>query len=248
MLEKTLQDFWFTEKQAKIYLVCLELGNAPASSIARKTWENRITTYSALKDMCKRWIAYELIKNEVRYYTVISPKELVITEKKKYEKINWALPELMALALTWNADRSKVYYYEWIDWIKELYEDQLSSTTWKYWFFWGNEAPKILQEYRTEYFTPKRAEKKIFSKRIVSNWVYNRVHVNTNKSGHRETLIINDPKFNLYSDISLYNWNKVSICTYPSESEISWIVIENKHLHDSLLNIFNALREANSKK
>lgn len=242
MLERTLQEFWFTEKQAKIYLICLELGMAPASSIARRSWANRITTYSALKDMCKRWVAYELIKNEIRYYTVISPKELVASEKKKYDKINGVLPDLMSLALTWQANKSKTYYYEWIDWIKELYEDQLSCHI-KYWFFWWNKAPKILKEYRNNYLIPKRIDKKIFSKVVLSWWIYNKSRLS--KEANREVVIINDDLFTLDCDISLYNGNKVSICIYPSENDISWVIIESEQMYNSLFCIFNLIWRSN---
>ena len=206
MLEKVLKEYWFTQKQAKIYLVCLELGNAPASSIARRLWENRVTVYSALRDMCKRWIAFELIKNEIRYYTVLSPGELVIAEKKKYEKINSILPELMALSMAGQPNRPKVFYYEWFDWIKEFYEDQLTSKTTKCWFFWGKDTPKILQKYWIEEFAKKRAEKKVMSKRIISEWVYSQNFVNTDEKLLRESIVIKDLNFMINWDI----WDNIT--------------------------------------
>jgi len=36
MLEQVLQDYGLSAKEAKLYLVCLELGSAPASTIARR--------------------------------------------------------------------------------------------------------------------------------------------------------------------------------------------------------------------
>ena len=54
MLSQVLQDNGFTEKEAKIYLATLELNNAPASSIARRVNENRVTVYSILKNLIKK--------------------------------------------------------------------------------------------------------------------------------------------------------------------------------------------------
>lgn len=53
-LTTILQENGFTAKEAKIYLAALELGNAPASSIARHCGENRVTVYTILKDLCKQ--------------------------------------------------------------------------------------------------------------------------------------------------------------------------------------------------
>ncbi|MBU1627407.1 helix-turn-helix domain-containing protein, partial [bacterium] len=67
MLDKILQDNGFSEKEAKIYLATLELSNAPASSIARRVKENRVTVYSVLKNLVKRGMAQEFVKGKTTY-------------------------------------------------------------------------------------------------------------------------------------------------------------------------------------
>jgi sugar-specific transcriptional regulator TrmB len=54
MLKQILLDYGFTDKEADIYLTCLELGNAPVSSIARLLKDNRVTVYSILKNLVKK--------------------------------------------------------------------------------------------------------------------------------------------------------------------------------------------------
>lgn len=245
MLEKTLLEYWFNSKQAKIYLVCLELWNSPASSIARKLWENRVTVYSALKDMCKRWIAFEMIKNDMRYYAVVSPNELLRYEKRKVEQLNAILPNLMEISMVGQNIRPKIFHYEGFDWVKDIYEDHLNSTSWKYSFIWMDNAPKVLQNYRNEYHTPKRIQNKVFSKQIMPTWIHNKEVAQKDKSSLREYKIINNSLFNVSCDISLYNSNKVSICSYPSEEDLFGVIIENKHLYDSLLSLFNLIRNNN---
>lgn len=44
----------FSEKEAKIYLACLQLKIASASTIARYTQEKRSTTYSVIKELQKK--------------------------------------------------------------------------------------------------------------------------------------------------------------------------------------------------
>ncbi len=44
----------FSEKEAKVYLACLELKIANASTIARYSKEKRSTVYSILKELKKK--------------------------------------------------------------------------------------------------------------------------------------------------------------------------------------------------
>lgn len=83
MLINTLKDYDFSDREAKIYLTCLELWNTIVSSIAKHSWENRITTYSILKDFKLRNIAREITRNKVKYFSVISPEELLKQEEEK---------------------------------------------------------------------------------------------------------------------------------------------------------------------
>ena len=50
-LVSTLQAYGFSDKEAKIYLVALELGSSPASAIARNSGIKRVTAYTILKDL-----------------------------------------------------------------------------------------------------------------------------------------------------------------------------------------------------
>ena len=71
MLDTILQEYGLSKTEAQSYLTVLELGNAPVSTIARRSGENRVTVYSALKNLVKKGIAIEIPKQNSTYYTVI---------------------------------------------------------------------------------------------------------------------------------------------------------------------------------
>ncbi len=73
----TLEECWFSNKEAKIYYHCLKLNSAPASTIANRCNEKRLTVYHILQDLCKKWIAHENIINKVKRYSVMSIKKLI---------------------------------------------------------------------------------------------------------------------------------------------------------------------------
>jgi sugar-specific transcriptional regulator TrmB len=91
------------------------------SSIARRAGENRVTTYSILKDLSLRGISNEVIKNSKKYYSVISPEKLVKRQEEKFTKIKNALPELMAITSEY-AHKPKIFYYEGSTGIIEIFK------------------------------------------------------------------------------------------------------------------------------
>lgn len=70
-LTTLLEQFGFNEKEAKVYLACLELGQAPVSSIARTVKEQRVTTHYILKGLVAKGVAQSFIKNKSAFYSVI---------------------------------------------------------------------------------------------------------------------------------------------------------------------------------
>jgi DNA-binding MarR family transcriptional regulator len=53
----------FSEKEAKVYLACLQLKIANVSTIARFTGEKRSTIYNIIKELQKKGIINEIDKN-----------------------------------------------------------------------------------------------------------------------------------------------------------------------------------------
>jgi len=240
---KLLREYWFSEREAKIYLTCLEFGEDIPSSIARRAKENRVTTYSILKDLAKKWIATELTKNNKKYYSVISPQKLLNKEKAKYDKLSEAIPILSAITSEY-AHKPKIYIYEGYEWLKEVYEEMLSSATTIYWFRYSS-INKEFDKYILEEFIPKRIQKNIKIKNIISKELYKKVRKLWKKNEEeffREIRTINKPFFDLKNDILIYWEDKILVGIFDKK-ELYWLSIESKSLHNSLKSIYEALRQ-----
>lgn len=98
MLTDILVQYGFSLKEAEIYLANLSMGSSPASSIARKVNENRVTVYSILKKLVSEGVAHTVTKKNTTFYTVISPEQLLKNLEEKYAKFKEKLPELNAIA------------------------------------------------------------------------------------------------------------------------------------------------------
>ncbi|TSC76638.1 MAG: transcriptional regulator TrmB [Parcubacteria group bacterium Gr01-1014_31] len=96
-LEQTLKDFGLTEKQAKVYLACLELGSASVQKISRKSGLPRSTCYELLERLCQQGFASTYKKKNIQYYGAEDPQKVIVLAKDKVELLEQAFPELRAL-------------------------------------------------------------------------------------------------------------------------------------------------------
>ena len=235
-LIQTLQNYWFSEKEAKIYLTALSLWAAPASSIARNANESRTTVYSILWDLVKKWYCSSVVRENVTYFSAVSPERLVKIQEEKYQKIKEKLPEFMALESI-IANKPKIKYYEWVEWIKVVYEDLLNYNSPIFAFLSDTEIHHWLKRYLNYEFVKKR----------VKNWIHATVLVSNDSSEYlwmvqndefTETKIISNDKCKLQGEVILYWENRIAFAMY-SPDELFWFIIESYQLYEFLKNIFN---------
>jgi len=110
-LTTLLEQFGFNEKEANVYLACLELGQAPASTIAHKLGEDRTTVYSCLQILVKKKVVSTIVKNNVTQFSAISPKQLLLHEQLKVDTLGDHLHTLIALS-SLSANQPNLQYYE----------------------------------------------------------------------------------------------------------------------------------------
>jgi sugar-specific transcriptional regulator TrmB len=87
----------FSEKEAKVYLACLQLKIANISTIARFTQEKRSTTYSVVKELQKKGILNEIDKNKIASYSAVPPEALIKTLESQIESFKELLPFFVAI-------------------------------------------------------------------------------------------------------------------------------------------------------
>ncbi len=122
MLEKVLKDLGFTEKETIAYLSLLELGEATAGQISKKSDLNRTTMYDILGLLMKKGLVKRFNKGSKTFFAALEPKRLLAyidreientkeqltKQKSEVEKL---LPELISRQYK-NSTRPKVEFYE----------------------------------------------------------------------------------------------------------------------------------------
>lgn len=229
-----------TEKEARIYLTTLELGSAPASTIARHANMKRVTGYAILRDFVTEWIARTVKKGWVLYFHVVDPQALLAQFQSKVDQFDTIIPELLAMADTYG-NKPKIKYFEGVEWIKDMYDDLLHSSEGICSFLWYKESHPHVHEYLIDEFLPKRIQAEIHARVILSPSEENRAYVGLDKEALKESILIDEEVFKLpSSEINIYGPNKVMFAMFAGD-ELSWLIIESKTMYESLKSIFELI-------
>ncbi len=97
ILFEELRKIGLNEKESKVYLTLLELGDSLASKIAKKTNINRSLLYSILDELANKGIVTYILKNNVRYYRAAEPNKILSMLREKEKIFSSILPNLISL-------------------------------------------------------------------------------------------------------------------------------------------------------
>lgn len=181
MIQETLKELGFNEKEVEIYLEVLKLGRATPARIAKNTGINRTTIYSASKGLIKRGVLAEDIGNKYTYLVALPPDNLrtVIEQQKKRlskeEKlIDKALAELTDLPFNTQFSIPKIRFIEELDLENFLYkrtDDWNKSIKQNDGIWWGFQDHTFIDYYKKwtlDYWTKFKSSENI-SEKVLTN-------------------------------------------------------------------------------
>lgn len=113
-----LQKLGLTDKESRVYLSLLGLGQGSANAIARVSGLKRPTTYVVLEDLRKRGLVLKMPGAKKQMFSARSPEELVYEMKKNLSEAEHALPELMS-AYSSNTPRVRTIHFEGLAGMRE---------------------------------------------------------------------------------------------------------------------------------
>src|SRR5665647_2340202 len=124
MLLSTLKQIGLNEKQAKIYLAALELGETTIKEIAKKAGVKRTTIYDLIDEMIENGLIKQTIKETHKKFIAASPSELQLIIQKREALLSQIMPTLSSMS---NVDkvRPKIRFYEGREGLIEAYADTL---------------------------------------------------------------------------------------------------------------------------
>lgn len=118
MIQETLKQLGFSDKEVEIYVLILQYGKIAPADIAKLTKINRSTVYDIAKELISRGVITEDLGSSVRYFVARSPQDLLQLihreEKNLAQKrivTEKAIGELSQLAKNTRYSVPKIQFY-----------------------------------------------------------------------------------------------------------------------------------------
>lgn len=234
-IQRQLEKLGLNEKEATAYIALLELGQGALADLARKAKIKRTTLYDIVSDLKAKGLASTIRSGGRLLYTAEDPRTLQSRLEEQKSTLSAMLPELLSIA---NAlpRKPKVRYFEGVEGIKEVYRDTLRYPNQKI-HAWVADSmiSKFDSEFISEYYIPKRLEKKIPADVITSDSAVGKEFQDKDREALRKTLLMNSETDPLRIEISLYGPDRIGFMSIEDELGL---IVESKPIADTLRSIF----------
>jgi HTH-type transcriptional regulator, sugar sensing transcriptional regulator len=232
-LNKTLEQIGLSEKEAKVYLVLLELREALPSTISKKAGVKRPTTYLILDELVKKGLSSKIKKGAYYHFQAVSPYNLLEDQYQKYHNFEQALPELLNLHKAY-AVKPEMSFFEGKEGIIRIMEDTLTSKTDL--LCWADvtlATTTLLKDYYPKYIA-KKVKNKIWLRGI---FCYDQEALKLKKREEeelREVYLIPKKDYPFKNEINIYD-DKIAIISHQDQIGV---IIRNKNIADTQRSIF----------
>ena len=108
---RALEDAGLTEKEAKLYLVLLELGATSTGPLIKKLGLHKATVYALLERLKERGLVSSVIRGRTQQFQATEPQLLLDQQQEREERLKELLPELQKLRSR-GRERQSVTVYE----------------------------------------------------------------------------------------------------------------------------------------
>ena len=240
-MEKYLEAIGLSDKESKVYLAVLELGESSVVTIARKSLLKRPTVYIVLDSLLRRGLVRRVPKNSKSFFIAENPEalnEMLATQQKSIERV---LPLIRAFYNS-RTKKPSIKYYEGSDGVKKIYAQICQAK--KSVYFYGS-IKDILSNYEEVMLTPEKAvQMKISIKEIMSTNPVDKSYaarINKTKNNKHEVRLVDEN--DLFAiDMAIIDDRSLALI-YPKADEFG-LLIESIEITKSLRTLFEMAWQA----
>ena len=241
-----LQTIGFSNKEVRVYLALLQLGQATATRIARLAAINRTTAYDILATLASKHLVTALGKEPKQEYRAESPDHLVVYQKERLKQgvgylaiVEELVPQLKSFHMV--TDRPVVRFYEGEKGLRYVYEDTLTAHETIRAYASVEDTNAGLPGYFPKYYK-RRTAAGIGIRAIFPHTKEASERSAFDKIEKRESVHVPREKYAFSPEINIYD-NKVMIASWKEKLGIT---IESREISDAMKKIFElAWAEAN---
>ena len=237
-MKEILKELGLTEKEINVYLKLLKLGEASTQQISKETGINRISLYDMLNLLIKKRFVGCVVKNNIKTYFAISPKNILEQLEEKRTKFKSILPKLEELQKN-NSKHSVVQIFEGERAIDILNENIFKDKNFELLSYGSYSLIKEIQKYTTINYMKKRIENNINAKVISDNKLLDNPFIKKDEYKIITEIKVNSDLNNMKTWHYIYK-NKYAILSIK-ENSFSVIIIEDKEIFESQKKIFETM-------
>lgn len=247
MLEQNLQEIGLNEKEARVYLAALELGQSTVQDISKKSQVNRATAYFVIEALMRHGLMSSVHKGKKQYFMAADPVkllEIVGTEKEIISKREASIKKILPQLESVNnkvSNKPIVRYYEGKEGILTMLDEYIEYAKGTISMAYSvDELNKVFSEEEKKKARQRRYNKDLRSK-VIYTFEAGELEKNTEFSKRRKVPFKDFP---IKSDIAVYA-DKVRIATYGNR--LAGIVIDDQEIAGSIKAILDLAWEGAEK-
>lgn len=234
-LTTTLQNLGLNEKEAKVYLACLELGSATVQEVSDKAGVKRTSVYNFLEDMKVRGFITEVKHGKRILLTAEDPHTLLKKADEQKKQLEEMLPEFLSI-YNLPGEKPKVKFYQGIEGLKRIYEDTFKEGGPMYLI---SDYERMFEAIDPEWmwqYAKKRTEKGIKAFSIAKEGTRGQEVKKRDTQQLRETRFIKDVNFE--TEINIYG-NKVALLSF--RRPYAGVIIEDRAITQTLRSMWKII-------
>lgn len=243
MLDEILNAFSLNQKEKNIFQLLLELGNQPASIIAKRSSLSRNTVRGILDKLVRVGIVVRSRRVNTNYYCTEKKQNLIRLLNQRKENISLEIDNQIDIiknhgeildSKSKGQNRPQITFYDGYDGLKKVYEDTLTAENGLR--SWGSfdANQEALPGYFKNYYK-RRARLNIHMKSIHPRTDIAEENVAHNKGYLRKSVLIPVEEFQIGPEIQIYN-DKVNIVSWKDRMGI---IIESSEIAEAMISIFD---------
>jgi sugar-specific transcriptional regulator TrmB len=128
MYEKALVAAGLDEKQASVYVACLELGPSKIPEIAQQAHIKRTTVYGIVDELVSMGLISASYKGKTKLYGAADPTLIMALFDERKKEVAESMPGLSELFLMHHV-RPKITFFEGREGLRKIYDDVLECTS-----------------------------------------------------------------------------------------------------------------------
>lgn len=230
---KSLEKIGIQKDEATMYVALLELGEATAAAIAKKTGFNRSTAYVHLKSMELEGLVSSSERSTGQVFSAKNPQLLIDQSEQAVKNAKSILPDLLMLAGTSGIEKPRVQFFQGIEGVKTVLEDTLTAKEEIRTFGDADLIVANLKEYYDQYIQ-RRIAAGIRTRAVLNAGEIGEQFLRSSSEELRSVRLV--PRtFAMPNEIKIYD-GKVAIMSH--KSPYGGILIHNMPIYETQKSIF----------